>query len=147
MVALLLGIVGKAETINVYKVNKFVVIDGDTIAVTVNGEAIKIRLLKIDCFETVNSLRAKWQAEVYNKSLNEVLQIGRESKMILVHLMEEEKENIYVELKGQDRFRRRLGTFYILQDTKFVNVNHYMLEFGRCVPYKPKPRGWKPYKK
>lgn len=96
--------------------------------------------------ETSNNLRAKWQAEVYNKPLNEVLQIKQESKTILTSLMKAEKDNIYAELKRNDRYNRRLGKLYILSNAKFVDVNQYMLEFGKCVLYKPKPSSWKPKK-
>lgn len=120
------------------------VTDGDTVKVEYHGEVVKVRLLKIDCFENKNNPRARWQAEVYHKSPEEVLRLGEESAEILSSLIEKNKENIYVELNGKDFFRRRLGTLYIPIGDEVLNVNQYMLKFGKCVEYQPKPRGWKP---
>ncbi|MCM1323363.1 MAG: thermonuclease family protein [Acetobacter sp.] len=125
------------------KIEQITVVDGDTIKGVINNQIIKIRLSNIDCFENKVNQRAYWQAEIYNKSLSEVLKTGNESKTILLNLLKNEKDNIYVTLKGLDKFKRTLGKIYIISDKKKLNVNQYMLEYGKCVPYKPKPQSWK----
>lgn len=140
------------ETYNNYtnqlqEIKQIEVIDGDTIKGSIDNKIIKIRLIKIDCFETQKNQRAYWQAEVYNKSLEEILKTGKESKIILQNLIKNEKGKICVELKRKDRFKRRLGNIYIISDKMKLDVNQYMLEYGKCVSYQPKSRHWKRTKK
>ncbi len=118
--------------------------DGDTVLLAVNGEEIKLRLLEIDCFENKPNLRAKWQAETYGLTKTEVLHRGKQSAAVLKKLWRDNRAFFYVKHKGKDVYRRCLGTLFIIRNDIEIDVNHYMLKHGGCLPYRPKPRRWKP---
>ena len=118
--------------------------DGDTVLLAVNGEEIKLRLLEIDCFENKPNLRAKGQAETYGLTKTEVLYRGKQSAAVLKKLWQDNRAFFYVKLKGKDVYRRCLGTLFIIRNDIEIDVNHYMLKYGGCLPYRPKPRRWKP---
>ena len=118
--------------------------DGDTVLLAVNGEEIKLRLLEIDCFENKPNLRAKRQAETYGLTKTEVLHRGKQSAVVLKKLWRDNRAFFYVKLKGKDVYRRYLGTLFIIRNDIEIDVNHYMLKYGGCLPYRPKPRRWKP---
>jgi micrococcal nuclease len=116
-----------------YKVNE--VTDGDTVKITKNGEEIKVRLVDIDCFETSANPRGKWQAEHYNKSINEVISLGNQSKEILQDFVNQQADGKVVLVdRGKDKYKRTLGVLYI----DGVNVNDYMLQYGKCEKYVPR---------
>lgn len=118
--------------------------DGDTVLLAVDGDEIKLRLLEIDCFENKPNLRAKWQAETYGLTQTEVLYRGEQSAAVLKKLWRNNRAFFYVKLKGKDMYRRYLGTLFIIRNDIEINVNRYMLKNGDCLPYRPKPRRWKP---
>jgi endonuclease YncB( thermonuclease family) len=114
------------------------VIDGDTVKIIKNGEKITVRLADIDCFETSANSRGKWQAEYYNKSIDEVIRLGNFSKSMLHaavigELITTDKKVILIE-KGKDKYYRTLGYLYI----NGVNINEYMLKYGKCEKYVPR---------
>lgn len=121
--------------------------DGDTVLLVVGTEEIKLRLLEIDCFESKRNNRVLWQAETYGLSEEEVLLKGAHSAAVLEQLWRDYRDFFYVRLKGKGAYRRHLGTLYIIRENRVLNVNRYMLQFGGCVPYQPKPRGWQVKKK
>ena len=92
--------------------------DGDTVLLAVNGEEIKLRLLEVLCR-------------------------GKQSAAVLKKLWRDNRAFFYVKLKGRDVYRRRLGTLFIIRNDIKIDVNHYMLKYGGCLPYRPKPRRWK----
>lgn len=118
--------------------------DGDTVRLIIRGQEITLRLLDIDCFENKRNNRVKWQAETYGLAEVEVLHRGKQSAEILKTLLIANQANIYVSLKGRDYYRRRLGTLFVLKQGEMVNINRYMLQFGGCMPYLPKPKNWEP---
>lgn len=116
-----------------YKVSE--VTDGDTVKIIKNDEEIKVRLVDIDCFETSANPRGKWQAEHYNKSINEVINLGNQSKEILQDFVNQQADGKVVLVdRGKDKYKRTLGVLYI----DGVNVNDYMLQYGKCEKYMPR---------
>lgn len=116
-----------------YKVSE--ITDGDTVKITKNGEEIKVRLVDIDCFETSANPRGKWQAEHYNKSIDEVIKLGKQSKEILQDFVNQQADGKVVLVdRGKDKYKRTLGVLYI----DGVNVNDYMLQYGKCEKYMPR---------
>jgi endonuclease YncB( thermonuclease family) len=116
-----------------YKVSE--VTDGDTVKIIKNGEDIKVRLVDIDCYETSANPRGKWQAEYYNKSIDEVIKLGNQSKEILQDFVNQQANGKVVLVdRGKDKYKRTLGILYI----DGVNVNDYMLQYGKCEKYVPR---------
>lgn len=129
---------------DIKKADVLKITDGDTVLLTVDGDEIKLRLLEIDCFENKPNLRAKWQAETYGLTETEVLYRGEQSASVLKKLWRNNRAFFYVKLKGKDVYRRYLGTLFIIRKDLELDVNRYMLKDGGCLPYRPKPRRWKP---
>jgi endonuclease YncB( thermonuclease family) len=116
-----------------YKVSE--VTDGDTVKIIKNDEIIKVRLADIDCFETSANPRGKWQAEHYNKTIDEVIKLGKQSKEILQDFVNQQADGKVVLVdRGKDKYKRTLGVLYI----DGVNVNDYMLQYGKCEKYMPR---------
>ena len=107
------------------------VVDGDTISVLLYSEETKVRLVGVDCYETRRNKRARFQEKNYNKTMDEVLRLGEESKQKLQGLLERNKE-IQIEWEERDGFGRVLGHIYINQ----MNVNEYMLKNAGCELFK-----------
>lgn len=111
------------------------VTDGDTVKIIKNGEELKVRLIDIDCFETSANSRGKWQAEYYKKSIDEVVSLGKKSKEILQNFVDQQANGKVVLVdKGKDKYNRTLGIVFI----DGVNVNDYMLQYGKCEKYVPR---------
>lgn len=108
------------------------VIDGDTIY-TLNGNKIeKIRLLDIDCHETSYNSRAEFQSKLYNLRLEEIYHKGKEEKLYLEKLINDNSKNIYIKRVQVDKYGRTLGYIYI---GKKLNINKMLLENNICPPY------------
>ena len=113
--------------------------DGDTLSAIVNNEDTKIRLLDVDCFETKNNARAKFQQKYYGLSYDEVLEKGKQSRKILKKLLKDHRY-IRVEWGKRDSFGRILGKVYLddIKSAGVIDVNQYMLKTGGCNKYLPK---------
>ena len=125
-----------AQAENLRKVEFVRVIDGDTIEIR---QTIAVRLNNIDCFENKNNERSKWQAVEYNKTQEEVLSAGIESGQNLKELIKGNENDLYLQVKGLDRYKRILGEIFIGKGKEKMSVNEYMLKNGGCLPYKPRP--------
>lgn len=112
--------ISTAQAESLRKVELIRVIDGDTVEVTYTTS---IRLNDVDCYENKHNARSKWQASEYDQT-EEVIAKGNE-------------KNLYLQVKGLDRYRRILGKLYIGKDRQ-VDINEYMLNKGECLPYKPR---------
>lgn len=110
--------------------------DGDTLTALVNNETAKIRLLDVDCFETLNNNRAKFQSKLYGLPYGEIFKRGKQSRKKLKNLLKDHKY-IRVEWKKRDSFGRILGKVYLddIKSAGIVDVNRYMLETGGCNKY------------
>lgn len=132
---------------NVYALDKIDNIikvgDGDTITIKVNEQIKTIRLLDIDCFENKNNDRAKWQSYQYHKSIGDVLRLGNQSQYILDNILKRNRDRLYIDMRNKDFFGRTLGYVYYKNENELININHYMLESGKCLKFKSKPRNWK----
>ena len=124
-----------AQAENLRKVELVRVIDGDTIEVTYTTA---IRLNNVDCFENKPNDRQKWQAGKYDLKEEEVIAKGKESEKRLSELLAGNENNLYLQVKGLDKYRRTLGKLYIGKD-KQVDINEFMLKGGGCLPYQPRP--------
>lgn len=62
------------------------IIDGDTIQVKIDNNKFQVRLIGIDCYETIKIHRAYRQAYENNLSIEEVLKKGIFSKKYLENL-------------------------------------------------------------
>lgn len=113
--------------------------DGDTLSAIIHDEDTKIRLLDVDCYETKNNGRAKFQQQYYGLSNEEMLEKGRQSRKILKKLL---KDHRYIRVKWgkRDSFGRILGNVYLddIKSAGVIDVNKYMLETGGCNKYLPK---------
>lgn len=125
-----------AQAENLRKVDFIRVIDGDTIEVRYTTA---IRLKDIDCFESKHNARGKWQAEETGTTEADIINKGAQSKQILKDLIKGNENNLYLQVKGLDRYRRILGQMYIGNDRNKTDINAYMLNKGDCLPYKPRP--------
>lgn len=133
---LLLLMTATAQAENVRKVEFVRVIDGDTIEVRYTTA---IRLKDIDCFESKHNARSKWQAEETSTTETDILNKGAQSKQALKDLINGNENNLYLQVKGLDRYSRILGKMYIGKDRNKTDINEYMLNKGGCIPYKPRP--------
>ena len=113
--------------------------DGDTLTALVNNENTKIRLLDVDCYETKNNARAKFQQKYYGLSIDEVIQNGKQSRKKLKNLLKDHRY-IRVEWEKRDSFGRILGKVYLddIKSVGLIDVNQYMLDTGGCNKYLPK---------
>lgn len=121
---------------NLHKVELIRVIDGDTIEVRYTTS---IRFKDIDCFENHNNDRSNWQATEYKKTKEEVLTAGKESEQKLKELIKGNENNLFLQVRGLDRYRRILGDMYIGGGKDKQSINEYMLKNGGCMVYKPRP--------
>ena len=119
---------------NLRKVELIRVIDGDTIEVRYTTS---IRLNDVDCYENKHNDRQKWQAKENNLKEEEVIAKGKENEQKLKDLLDKEGNDLFLQVKGLDRYRRILGKLYIGKD-KQIDINEYMLKSGGCMPYKPR---------
>jgi endonuclease YncB( thermonuclease family) len=117
------------------------VVDGDTIKV-IQTEYIEqdqyietVRLMDIDCYETRAISRAYWQAEFYKKSLGDVLKQGNTSKIILKQLVNKHRGDLYLRIKGEDKYKRILGWLHVGDNIDDMNINEFMLTHGGCEVY------------
>ena len=133
---LLLLITSTAQAENLRKVDFIRVIDGDTIEVRY---ITTIRLKDIDCFESKHNERSKWQAEETSTTETNILNKGAQSKQALKDLINGNENDLYLQVKGLDRYSRILGKMYIGKDRNKTDINEYMLNKGGCRPYKPRP--------
>lgn len=118
---------------NLHKVELIRVIDGDTVEVRYTTA---VRLKDIDCFENKLNKRNKWQQSKYSKTEEEVIKSGLNSEKMLNNLIQVNKNNLYLQVDGLDKYKRILGNMYI-GESKRINVNDYMLKNGGCMEYKP----------
>lgn len=117
---------------NMQQIHNVKVVDGDTIKV--DGQYI--RLVDIDCFETYYNPRAEFQHELYNLPYSEIYQKGQNAKMFLTQIVECNKDSLYVENLGKDKYERTLGKLYVNQK---ININRILLDSGICPKYFPRP--------
>ena len=118
---------------NKQKLTKIWVIDGDTINGTdESGQRLKIRLLRIDCHETSYNSRADFQHKLYNISYEKIYELGNKEKIYLINFIKNNKNNIYFENKGTDKYGRTLAELYI---GKNKNINDIILNNNICPKY------------
>lgn len=128
--------ISTAQAESLRKVELVRVIDGDTIEVRYTTS---IRLNDVDCFESKQNDRQKWQAGEYDLTEEEVIAKGKESTQKLKDLLDGKGNNLFLQVKGLDKYRRILGKIFIGKDKK-VDINEYMLKKGGCLPYRPRNR-------
>lgn len=133
---LLILMTATAQAENLRKVEFIRVIDGDTIEVRYTTA---IRLNDIDCFENKHNERGQWQADEHNTTEADIINKGKQSEQALKELIDGNENNLYLQVKGLDKYRRILGKVYIGKDKNKTDINEYMLKSGGCLPYKPRP--------
>ena len=134
---LLLLSISTAKAENLRKVEFVRVIDGDTIEVRYTTS---IRLTDIECYENHNNERADRLALEYNKTKEEVLTTGKESEQKLKELLKGKENNLYLQVKNLDKYKRILGKMFIGNGKNKTDINEYMLKSGGCMPYKNLPK-------
>lgn len=107
--------------------------DGDTVEAKIdNNNPFKIRLIGIDCYETSKIHRAYKQAYCNQKTIEDVVQLGLNSKEYLKNLYNQNKNrDIFLEFKGIDIYGRALGILYF----DSLNVNERLKNAGGCLVY------------
>lgn len=126
-----------AQAQNLRKVEFVRVIDGDTIEVRYTTS---IRLNDIECYENKGNERSEREALEYNKTKEEVLTAGKESEQKLKELIKGNENNLYLQVKNLDKYKRILGKMYIGKGKDKTDINEYMLKSGGCLPYKNLPK-------
>ena len=110
------------------------VTDGDTVKGIVDGQEISIRLSGIDCYETSKRDRAYKQAYLNKMTIEDVVQKGKDSKIILTNLLKS-NNNITVKFTDIDkRYKRYVGILYAGE----LNINEYMIQKGGCMCFEYK---------
>lgn len=112
------------------------VIDGDTVYLRVGGEVIKTRLKNIDCMETSDIHRAYRQAYDNNLRIEEIIFQGKLAKNELNEIIKQNKNFVYFETLGIDKYGRMLANLY---DKNFNNINEIMEKSNYCTTYIYKP--------
>lgn len=120
------------------KVYNFKVADGDTVTLFFEkkignlNKVKRVRFTDIDCYEIKRTDKARRQAQKTGITVEEAVKIGKESKQILIDLLNRHKDEIYFKgkyLPHYDGWGRLLGTLYI----KDLNVTDYMIADGKCL--------------
>lgn len=119
-----------------YKVVK--IVDGDTINVVesdkpnIKENIIKVRLTFIDTMESVKNNRAKKISKVCGIDINEIIKVGKESKIYLSNLIL--NKNVTIIFYGMDDLNKRmLGEIYYNNDID--SINQQMISYGKALPY------------
>lgn len=107
----------------------FKIVDGDT-----PYFSTPVRLLYIDCHETKDNDRAKWQAEQEGITLEEVIAKGLKEKEYVENVIKSHKGDVWFILKGQDKYGRMLGEMYFNKGEK--SLNQELLDNGICPAYR-----------
>ena len=116
------------------KIEVLRIIDGDTITAKIADNEFKIRLIDIDCYESQINPRAKWQAEKYNTTIEDIIAGGGLAGDVLKQ--ELSKKQVTFDFRGIDKYHRALG--YIYANNK--NINKKMLKMPYCKPYEKMPK-------
>ena len=112
------------------KIDVLKVYDGDSILAQIDNNIFRIRLIDIDCFEGALSNRAKWQAKKHKMPVEKIIEGGNLAGEILSKKLE--KQDVYFEFMGIDKYSRALGVLYV--DER--NINKEMLELPYCEVYR-----------
>ena len=106
------------------------ILDGDTVRAKINNNIFSIRLIGIDCYETISNNRAYKQAYNNNLTIGEVIKNGKFSKKFLINLYKNSNVQTF-EFMGLDYYKRPLGVLYFDD----VNINQKMLNHGGCLKF------------
>lgn len=118
--------IDKFNTLNSQAYDVSDVIDGDTIAVTIDGAQVKVRLVGVDTPETVHPTKP---VEAY----------GKEASSFLKNLLKGEKVYLQREESGQsaDVYGRQLYYVYRAPDGLFVNAEIIRQGYGHAYTNYP----------
>lgn len=126
-----LGISARAEFIPIIPSKKPVltyVVDGDTIAVQIERDIEKVRLIGIDTPESRRNDRAKLQAERSKRDLKTIVQMGKQAKEALKVLLPKGTElRLEYDARKRDKYGRLLAYVYTKDNTM---INDEMLRQG-----------------
>ncbi len=126
-----LGISARAEFIPLIPAKTPVltyVVDGDTIAVQIERDIEKVRLIGIDTPESRRNERAKMQAERTKRDVKTIIQMGKQAKEALKVLLPKGTElRIEYDVQKRDRYGRLLAYVYTKDNTM---INDEMLRQG-----------------
>lgn len=121
-----------AQAIEYKKLDNIRVVDGDTLKGTYKGQKEYIRILRIDCHETSYNSRADFQHKLYNLPYDEIYRRGQKEKEYLQSLIDTNRNYIFFEDKGKDKYNRTLAEVYI---GKKINISDLMLNNKVCPIY------------
>lgn len=126
-----LGVSARAEFIPILPSKKPIltyVVDGDTIAVQIEREIEKVRLIGIDTPESRRNDRAKLQAERSKQDLKAIIQMGKQAKEALKTLLPKGTElRVEYDVRKRDKYGRLLAYVYKTDGTM---INEEMLRLG-----------------
>ncbi len=122
---------------NSYIVTK--ITDGDTLQVIdksianpTKNDIIKVRLAFIDTMESVRNNRAKKLAKTCNIDIEEIIVIGKQSKLYLSSLVM--GKEVTINFYGKDDLGLRMvGEIFLINDIESINVQ--MAKHGYGLPY------------
>jgi endonuclease YncB( thermonuclease family) len=107
------------------------IVDGDTVNVKINDNEFPVRLVGIDCFESSDNNRAYKQAYVNKITVGEVISKGKKSTEYLNYLHKKSNNQVFLDFRGLDKYKRVLGIIYFGDD----NINEIMHSNGGCMKY------------
>jgi endonuclease YncB( thermonuclease family) len=108
--------------------------DGDTINAVMDNQKVRIRLANIDCPEIRTSDKSLKQAHKMGIEPEKVKVLGKEAQQTLKKLLNFNENQIYFEETPENVCRGEKRLVGILYADK-TNVNEYMLENSKCVPF------------
>lgn len=152
IVALLtaLGVSARAEFIPLLPAKKPLltyVVDGDTIAVQIEREIEKVRLIGIDTPESRRNERANLQAERSRQDVKIILQMGKQAKEALKTLLPKGTElRIEYDVRKRDRYGRLLAYVYKTDGT-MINEEMVRLGYAQLLTIPPNVRYVERFKK
>jgi micrococcal nuclease len=104
------------------------VIDGDTIAVRVNRQIEKVRLIGIDTPESRKNNRAKLQAERSSRDVKAIVELGHQASMTMKEIAKPGTEiRLEFDVRERDKYGRLLAYAYLPNGTM---INEEMLSRG-----------------
>jgi endonuclease YncB( thermonuclease family) len=106
-------------------------IDGDTIELK-SGE--RVRIQGIDAYDTTNEVRINNQAIQYNKTTDEVKNLGNQAKQKCIDILLGNEVNLKQGTTKTDKYGRTLGEVRLTNNPEY-NYNKDLIDSGIAVPY------------
>lgn len=146
----LIGIAAKAEFIPLIPAKRptvAYVVDGDTIAVQIERELEKIRLIGIDTPESRRNERSKLQSERSKRDVATIINMGKQAKEVLKSILAKGDEvRIEYDVQKRDKYGRLLAYVYTA-DNLMINEEMIRRGYAQLLTIPPNVRYVERFKK